>query len=151
MQLKNFQSTNVLGLFVRTSNQDEMMSSKAKIGDLWAQFYSEHGSKLIEKSNVYGVYTDYESDFSGRFSVYAAADTFEHSDKLTALTLVAGKYLVFSAQGEIPGSVIGLWRHIWEYFSNGETDYERAYTTDFEHFKSATSVDIYISIKDNLR
>jgi predicted transcriptional regulator YdeE len=149
MLLKDFQSTNVLGLSIRTSNQNEMIPSEAKIGDLWAQFYSEYGSKLTEKSNVYGVYTDYESDFSGQYSVYATADSFEHSDKLAALTLAAGKYLVFSAQGEIPSSVITLWRHIWQYFSNGEAAYERAYTTDFEHFKSATSVDIYISIKDN--
>lgn len=149
MQLKDFQSTNVLGLSVRTCNQDEMFPSKAKIGDLWAQFYSQHGCNLTENSNVYGIYTDYESDFSGPYSVYAAADTFGASDELIALTLSAGKYLVFSAQGEIPGSVIELWGHIWEHFSNGDAEYERAYTTDFEHFKSATSVDIYIAVKDN--
>ncbi|WP_085297460.1 GyrI-like domain-containing protein [Cognaticolwellia mytili] len=148
MLLKDFQSTNILGLSIRTSNQDEMIPSEAKIGDLWAQFYSEYGGKLTEKSNVYGVYTDYASDFNGQYSVYAAADTLDASDELIALTLSAGKYLVFSAQGEIPGSVIALWKHIWHYFSSGETAHERAYTTDFEHFKSATSVDIYIALKE---
>lgn len=147
MQIKNIKCIPVSGVMARTSNQAEMLPSTAKIGDLWAQFYSQHGSKLTEKSNVYGVYTNYDSDFSGDYSVYATADTFEGNDSLTALTLSEGQYLVFSAEGEIPAAVIELWGHIWEYFSNGDAAFERAYTTDFEHFKSATSVDIYIAIK----
>jgi predicted transcriptional regulator YdeE len=148
MQLKEVESFTLFGVSVRTSNQNEMAPSTAKIGDLWGEFYSQYGSNLVENSNVYGVYTDYESDFSGEYSVFAAADTLDNSEGLTAITLASGKYLVFSAQGEIPGAVITLWGHIWEYFSNGDACYERAYTTDFEHFKSATSVDIYIAIKE---
>jgi predicted transcriptional regulator YdeE len=148
MHLKELQSIALSGLFTRTSNQDEMSSSSARIGDLWAAFYSQQGSKLTEKSNVYGVYTDYESDFSGKYTVFAAADTFEQSDELTTVTLQSGLYAVFSAEGEIPGVVIELWGHIWEYFNNTETCYERAYTTDFEHFTSHTSVDIYIAVKN---
>lgn len=147
MYLKEIEAISLSGVAVRTSNQDEMTSSKAKIGDLWAQFYSQLGSQLIERSNVYGVYTQYESDFSGQYSVYAAADTIENNGDLATITIEAGSYLVFSSQGEIPQSVIALWGNIWEYFSNIDSPYERAYTTDFEHYKSPTSVDIYISIK----
>ena len=57
VKVNGFQLT---GYSVRTSNLDEMQPETAKIGDLWAQFYSQQGSKLTERSNVYGVYTDYD-------------------------------------------------------------------------------------------
>ena len=148
MDLKEITSIALSGISVRTSNQNELLlPSTAKIGDLWAEFYSQHGSKLTESSNVYGVYTNYESDFSGPYDVYAATDTLDNDETLKALTIKSGDYLVFSAQGEVPHVVIDLWGHIWEYFSNTESPYERIYTTDFEHYKSHSSVDIYISIK----
>ena len=62
-------------------------------------------------------------------------------------TLITTK-IFFSAQGELPNAIIELWGHIWEYFSNEDTHYQRAYTADFEHFKSPSSFDIYIAVKE---
>jgi len=148
MYLKEIESFTLSGISVRTSNQNEMNPATAKIGDLWGTFYSEFGKRLTENSNVYGVYTDYESDFSGRYNVYAASDIFAEYSDLSQINIVAGEYLVFSAHGEVPHVVIDLWGHIWEHFSNKDLAYERAYTTDFEHFKKPTAVDIYIAIKN---
>lgn len=146
VKVKAFQLT---GYSVRTSNLEEMQPAAAKIGELWAQFYSQQGNKLTEQSNVYGVYTDYESDFSGQYCVYAATDTPIHDEQLSSITIASGSYFVFSAQGELPHAVIELWGYIWEYFSNDQDDiYQRAYTTDFEHFKTPSSFDIYIAVKE---
>ena len=111
VKVNGFQLT---GYSVRTSNLDEMQPETAKIGDLWAQFYSQQGSKLTERSNVYGVYTDYDSDFSGDYRVFAATDTSINDDQLSSLSIAAGLYYVFSAQGELPNAIIELWGHIWE-------------------------------------
>ncbi len=148
MQAVKIHGFTLAGYSVLTTNQDEMQPATAKIGELWTQFYSQQGKNLTEQTNVYGVYTDYESDFSGKYRVFAAADTLVTDETLTPITIDSGLYYVFSAQGELPNTVIELWGHIWEYFSNEDTDHQRAYTADFEHFKSPTSVDIYIALKE---
>lgn len=146
VQVNAFQLT---GYSVRTSNLEEMQPATAKIGDLWAQFYSQQGAKLTKQSNIYGVYTDYESDFSGQYRVFSATDTPINDDQLSSLTIAPGLYYVFSTQGEVPNAIIELWGHIWEYFSNDQdARYQRAYTTDFEHYKSPSSFDIYVAVKE---
>jgi len=56
------------------------------------------------------------------------------------------KYLVFTKQGELPEVCTELWEEIWDYFANN-SEYERAYTIDFEKYSKENLIDIYISIK----
>ena len=139
----------VAGFVIRTTNADEMNPSTAKIGELWAKFYAEAISKLNEKSNVYGLYTNYESDFTGAFDVVACSDTLlpELLIDSTKFKVASGKYVTFSATGEMPKVVIDLWSEVWNYFGSESCPYERAYTTDFEHYKSANEVEISIAVK----
>ncbi|MGB1262455.1 MAG: GyrI-like domain-containing protein [Cognaticolwellia sp.] len=150
MKLQQVNGFTLAGYSVRTSNIDEVQPGSAKIGDLWTKFYNQQASKFTETSKIYGVYTDYESDVNGQYTVFAAADTLINDETLPTLDIASGSYLVFSAQGEMPGAVVKLWQDVWQYFTSEDCAYQRAYTTDFEHYTGATSVDIYIAIITNL-
>lgn len=47
----------------------------------------------------------------------------------------------------MPQTVISLWEKIWDFFSSADCAYSRAYTTDFEYYKSESEVEISIAIK----
>ncbi|HFG1933513.1 TPA: AraC family transcriptional regulator, partial [Vibrio cholerae] len=51
------------------------------------------------------------------------------------------------ATGEMPQVVIDLWNEVWNYFASEHCPHERAYTTDFEYYKSANSVEISIAVR----
>ncbi|MBY0385545.1 GyrI-like domain-containing protein [bacterium] len=139
----------VFGLKTRTKNADEMNPSTAKIGGLWQNFFSQRGPLLKSNSKVYGVYTNYESDMNGSFDVYAGADSLEKSNlpNLETVSIQKGKYLVFSSKGGMPQAVITAWTEIWNYFSSPSCPHQRAYTTDFEFYKSDREVEVFIAIK----
>ena len=145
-EINGFDAT---GLMVRTSNANEMDGSTAQIGKLWESFYKNVAPKLNENSKVYGLYTNYESDVSGLFDVIACADTLESENIEGAVkhSVPAGKYLTFSATGEMPQVVIGLWEDVWKYFQSDDCEHERAYSTDFEYYKSQNEVEVFIGVK----
>lgn len=146
MNIQHIESFEVTGFSIRTTNAGEMDASTAKIGRLWGKFYSNALPKLNTESKVYGVYTNYESDFSDSFDVIACADSLslESLEESVKIKIKSGQYLTFSAQGEMPQTVISLWDKIWDFFSSA---YSRAYTTDFEYYKSESEVEISIAIK----
>ena len=59
----------IIGIATQTSNNDGQAIED--LGKLWAQFF---GDNIIVKipnaisSNIYSVYTDYESDFRGKYT-----------------------------------------------------------------------------------
>ncbi|EGR3963844.1 AraC family transcriptional regulator [Vibrio cholerae] len=149
MNVNNIDGFEVVGLSVRTTNASELNPSTAKIGQLWERFYANAGQKLSEKSKVYGVYTNYESDSKGAFDVIACSDALSTEVLLDAIKveIVSGNYVVFSATGELPQAVLNLWTVVLNFFDSENCPYERSYTTDFEYYKSNTEVEIFISLK----
>ncbi|BCK33303.1 hypothetical protein VCSRO96_3123 [Vibrio cholerae] len=149
MNISEMDSFDVTGFVIRTTNADEVSPSTAKIGELWARFYANAAPKLNEKSKVFGLYTNYESDFTGAFDVIACSDTLspEILPDSVKVTVASGKYVTFSSTGEMPQVVIELWGDVWRYFGSESCPYKRAYTTDFEYYKSASEVEISIAIK----
>ncbi|WP_417335486.1 GyrI-like domain-containing protein [Halobacteriovorax marinus] len=135
----------VYGLTIRTKNENEMNQETAKIGNLWGSFYSEVAPLLNKEELVYGVYSSYESDHSGEFNVTAASE--KKVDETEAVEIEAGRYLVFTAQGEMPQAVIQAWTDIWNYFSDENSDFKRLYKTDFELYDGTNAVKVYIGIK----
>ncbi|MEJ2763602.1 GyrI-like domain-containing protein [Photobacterium sp. MCCC 1A19761] len=149
MILQHIDGFEVSGFSVRTTNADEMSPSTAKIGQLWETFYAQAYPKLTAGSNIYGVYTHYESDHTGAYDVMACSDGLA-ADALNGAVstqIASGKYLTFTAQGEMPQAVISLWGTIWDYFRADDCAHTRAYTTDFEHYLSADEVAISIAIQ----
>lgn len=149
MNVSEIDGFEVTGFVSRTTNADEMNPTSAKIGNLWDKFYSNAASKLTDKSKVYGLYTNYESDFTGAFDVIACSDTL--SPQLLAESVKTnvpyGKYVTFSATGEMPQLVIDLWKDVWNYFASENCPHERAYTTDFEYYQSTNAVEIFVAVR----
>ena len=97
------------------------------------------------------IYYDYESDANGEFNVLAGYET--SNDKLESVKIEKGKYLVFNKRFEETdidtriGAIIETWGEIWNYFLDENSQYTRAYKTDFEYYKGLNEIEIYISIK----
>jgi len=134
------------GFKVRTCNANEMSGEGAQIGHLWQRFYSEIAPELTSTSQVYGVYTHYESDVTGDFDVYACTNTPINTVETDSIVLAAGHYLRFSGQGSMPHAVIDIWGQVWQYFSNEQCPHIRAYKTDYEFYKSSDEVEVFISV-----
>ena len=137
-------SKTISGLQTRTQNTDEMNTETQKIAPLWGKFYAELMPTLKEGTALYGVYTNYESDADGMFDVLVGSE--QEGEGLVSVTLEAGKYLKFSAKGEMPQAIIDTWKQVWAYFEDPSIDERRAYETDFEHYISMNEAEIYIGV-----
>ncbi|PKG74847.1 AraC family transcriptional regulator [Shewanella sp. Choline-02u-19] len=135
----------LVGLITRTSNLAEQHVSTQKIGPLWQRYFTERMQTHSNTQLMYGVYYDYQSDMEGEFSVLAG--TTATQDQICDLTLIAGEYLKFSAQGEMPQCVVNLWGEVWRYFASEKCEYQRSYLTDYEMYLDNNGVEIYIGIK----
>lgn len=138
----------IKGLQVRTNNKHEMDPACAKIGNLARRFDEHVVVDYRGGARVYGVYSEYEADLNGMFTVLIGADRIDKSQlELSEVIIPKGKYLVFTGSGQVPQVVIDTWKKVWTYFEETACDHQRAYTTDFEFYKNASSIEIYISIK----
>jgi predicted transcriptional regulator YdeE len=95
-----------------------------------------------------GAYYDYQSDQSGEYSLLAGVLTdpsVPPPPGLIKVVIPTGEYLVFRAEGPMPGALLATWRRIWDYFAlpGGEG---RKYSVDFELYRSDTIVDVHIAI-----
>lgn len=133
----------VMGLSTRTQNIDEFNEKTAKLPNLWQQFYS---SDLAMHANIFEVYSDYESDANGLYTVtVGVASSTERAD-LRSATIQAGNYVVFHGTGPMPATVVETWKQIWTYFQ-AESTYQRNFISDFEAYSGSDEVAIYIGIK----
>jgi predicted transcriptional regulator YdeE len=125
-----------------------MNPATGKIGPLVQKFDQTVKVNYREGARVYSVYFNYESDASGDYTMLAGADKVESSDlALQQVEIQAGNYLVFSRSGSVPQIVFETWAEIWTYFSKENCPHTRAYTTDFEFYKSQSDIEIHIAIK----
>ncbi len=141
---------NVIGISVRTNNN---VGGK-DIGNLWAKFMSEDiFEKIPNKSSydVYGIYTDYESDYTGDYTAIVGCHVStldEIPAGMVGKIIPASNYEIFAAKGKMPECVYGKWTEIWE-----NKELERTYSTDFEvygtksHNPMEAEIDIFISVK----
>jgi predicted transcriptional regulator YdeE len=149
MEITRVESIDVKGIAVRTDNASEMDATTAKIGAMWEQFYSEIAPSLKSGANVYGLYTNYESDHNGAFDVVACSNDVE-APNVSCYQVQAGSYAVFKGTGQMPQVVIELWGQVWEYFESANCQHKRAFNTDFELYKSENDVELYISVKGGI-
>lgn len=138
--LKHIEGFNVKGVSTRTQNSDEFDEKKAKVPKLWQQFYA---ADLAANENIFGVYSDYESDANGLYTVTVGIASDEASGFIKVPT---GNYLVFQAKGPMPATVIKIWQDIWSYFLQ-ENKYQRTFISDFEAYNGSDEVAIYIGVK----
>lgn len=139
----------VAGLRVRTLNSAEQDSSTARIGPMWQRFFTEGLYEKIDNttpaSKVYGVYSNYESDASGSFDVLAGVAVDAPPANYPSIEVQGGQYLVFDAQGAMPGAVIEAWGRVWAFFAE-HPQIKRRYVSDFEAYTGPDSVAVHIGI-----
>lgn len=141
--LKRVEHFRVTGLGTRTKNCDEFNEQTAKLPNLWQQFSS---TDLASHANIFGVYSDYESDAHGLYTVTVGIASDAPQDAFNSVKIQAGNYLVFQGTGPMPSTVIATWKRIWDYFET-ENEYRRNFISDFEAYNGSNEVAIYIGIK----
>lgn len=137
----------VRGLSVRTTNQDETQPETAKIARLWQEFATAWAGNGLNLSKAFGVYSDYDSDMNGEFTVTAAMPGDFPLPAGHEVTIPAGTYLCFEGSGPCPATVITLWQEVWTYFSHNDS-LARTYRCDFEEYNGPESVAIFIGVTD---
>jgi len=141
--LKYVEGFMITGLSTKTQNIDEFNEKTAKLPSLWQQFYS---SDLAINANIFEVYSDYESDANGLYTVTVGITGEHKRTEFASVKIQAGNYLVFQGAGPMPSTVVETWKQIWNYFGT-ESEYERNFISDFEAYSDSDKVAIYIGIK----
>lgn len=140
--MKYVEAMVVTGLRIRTKNSDEFDEKTAKLSHLWQEF---HASGLASDAAVFGVYSEYESDANGLYTVTAGVKSAAPMAGFSAVTIEAGNYLVFEGQGVMPVTVIETWKRVWDYFAEANKP-ARKFISDFEVYNGADKVAVYIGV-----
>lgn len=137
-----------MGLQVRTKNADEFNPQTAKIHQLWDSFFKTQIPNRKPTSPIYGVYSDYASDFNDFYTVTASVEVSSEQElegQFKQISVQQGDYLVFKNTGPIPQAIFETWEAIWDYFKTNPA-VVRAYNTDFEVCAAPEQCEIYIGI-----
>jgi len=141
----------VVGVRTRTTHRIEAVTQTARIPVLWRRFFVDDVSAKIPErlpvSDVIAVYTDYENDDHGPYSLLIGhkVGTLDRTPKGMAGVLVpAGRYLCFTANGPLPETSVAAWQEIRQFFALSH-EYERAYTVDYEVHRPDT-IEIYVAV-----
>ncbi len=140
---KYVESFVVEGFSVRTQNRDEFNQATAKLPSLWQQLYT---SDLTTNANIFGVYSNYDSDASGPYTVTVGIESAHPSVQLSSVTIQKGNYLVFQGTGPMPATLIETWKQVWAFFETN-IEYLRNFVSDFEAYSGSDEVMIYIGLK----
>lgn len=150
--LANVTQKTIGGISVRTNNKTESNPKKAALPGLWNRFFEEdildQIPDKIPNSPIYGVYSDYESDVKGAYTVTAGVEAFGPKIEQNGFTLSkieSGEYLLFKGHGPMPEIVANTWREVWNFFGKNK-EFKRRYKTDFELYVTQEQVEIYIGI-----
>lgn len=148
-KLTTLDSFLISGLSVRTKNSEEFNQNTAKLPKLWEEFslVANRLTHFTKNSEIFGVYTDYESDATDYYKVTVGMLTEKSVPEFSTVKIHPGNYLVFSGKGVMPKTVIETWLRIWTYFESC-TEYKRNYISDFEHYRG-DEVNIYIGASYN--
>lgn len=140
----------VVGIQVKTDNSQ---GPKGFI-PLWQQFYAENIQSFIPHkadNDVIALYTDYESDYTGRFTFFIGCRVSAVHDlpqNLVAKRIPEARYAQFIAKGQFSEAIGKTWHEIWN------TPLDRSYKADFEIYgdrffgrEEQKEVPIYIGVK----
>ena len=148
-EIVNLKEKKLVGVNIRTNNNDPNMSDD--IGKLWDEFFNQGiFFKIKNKVNerTIGLYSNYESDFTGDYDMTVACEVSDDKEKPkgTIVKIIpAGKYAKFIVKGHMQKAVYEFWQQLWE------MDLNRAYTCDFEEYINSdidnAEINIYIALK----
>lgn len=141
----------IIGISTETSNQNG--EAPEAIGALWGQFISENMLKKIPNqldSDILCIYTDYESDYKGKYTCILGLKVSSLNDVpegLVGREFQGGNFQSFLAKGSLPEAIVDTWHSIW----NQNETLDRSYTYDYEVYDyrsrlgEESEVEIYIA------
>lgn len=155
MQYKivTLQEKTVAGLSARTNNLSPQMGEV--IGGLWKSFYGEDCYPAVKNKvggSSFGIYTDYDDDEKGDYTVLAACEISAVDglpEGVVVRKIPSGKYAEFSITGEMDtqaqlAEINRLWQEIWK------MKLDRSFVCDFEEYRSAdpknADVRVYVGL-----
>ena len=142
----------VIGISVRTTNAAQ--STTQAIEKLWGRWWNEEIQKQIPNSissDIYALYTDYESDFNGAYTLIIGVPVSSLEtipEGFVGITVEKDQYKKYTSKGKMPEAVLNTWMEIWQ-----SPDLNREYRVDFTvHGKKyfdgdQAEVETYISVK----
>ncbi len=151
MTTEKFESFYIIGLSVRTRNEDQHLTND--IHNLWDVFMKKETIHRIPnklENTLYGVYTDYENRDSGYYTAIVGCkvstlDTIP--DGMIGITINNGTYSKFIAKGDVTKNAIpDTWAKIWK------SNLSRTFSTDFEVYDERAinpvnaEVDIFVGV-----
>lgn len=143
----------IVGISARTRNK--IGQPNIEIMNLWAKLMTNNISEQIKSKvshNIYSIYTEYESNFMGEYTVllgFAVDDLNNVPPGLVSRVFPEAQFELFQAKGAMPNAVIQTWIDIW----NKDSTLDRSYNYDFELYTENSQkgdqsiVDIYLSVK----
>ena len=146
-EVVNLNQIMIEGVSARTKNSDPDMP--VVIGGLWERFYKGgvyEGIKNKVNNKAVEIYSDYESDVNGEYSVTVGCEVskFNGGKEVTTKIIPEGKYAKFIVKGHMVKAVQEFWEKLWQ------MDLDRNYKCDFEEFQDENvdnaTIYIYISI-----
>ena len=76
----------ITGIATRTTNELELNPETASIPGLWSRFFAENIGEQISNGystdTVYGVYTDYETDHTGAYTLIIGKESNTESSQI---------------------------------------------------------------------
>ena len=142
----------VVGISVRTSNQEEGDPQTARIPGLWQRYFADGVANRIparlDDGTILGVYTDYAGDHTGPYTLVvgqAVNDTSELPEDLVCVTVPHGRYLLFTSASGAPEAIRATWQQIWRHFEQPGAP-RRAYTSDLEVHRAGT-LEVYVAVR----
>lgn len=151
MNIQQIESFSVIGLAVRTTNENNQAAQD--IPALWQKFMSENIIEQIPNKidqTLYCIYTDYEKDHTKPYTTILGCKV-SNLEQIPAgmigKTFSTASYQKHISKGNLmQGIVFEAWLKIWN------LDIPRAYTADFEVYGEKTQnpndaeVDIFIAV-----
>jgi predicted transcriptional regulator YdeE len=148
----------LIGVAARTTNAEEA-GPNGRLPGLWNTYFASGIAEQTQVSNshlIYGLYTHYESDASGAYTVVVGHEcddvAVEVPEGLVQANIPEAQYMVFrTKRGPVFEVVVQAWNEIWAYFEHSSI--KRTYTGDFELYDGRNmnpadaEVDIYIAVK----
>lgn len=144
----------IIGIATQTSNNDSQAIED--LGKLWHQFFGENIMTKIPNaisSNIYSVYTDYESDFTGKYTTIIGLEVSsldEIPEGMVGREFEPQTLKKYIAKGELHEAVGKTWTEIW----NDDANLNRTYKYDYELYTEKAQnpadaeIEIYIGVKE---
>lgn len=154
----HYPAKELVGISTRTTNAEEA-GPNGRLPKLWESYFQSNMLAQIQGDHadlLYALYTDYESDATGAYTVvlgYEKGEVMVSSEsEWVHAALPEAKYMVFTTRpGPVYEVVVETWQKIWAFFQDSMI--KRAYTGDFELYRmrqfdpSNAVVEIYIAVQ----